>query len=100
LHIGDWVLAASGRYWYMSYIDSFSKDSETVHVTKIARFISGIPEYVKPSPAICSLSLVLQLDSSLLEEDYDSLIDMAIDTGDREWMKELTETKKSSQART
>jgi hypothetical protein len=91
MNIGDWVLAASGRYWYMSYIDSFSKDSETVHVTKIARFISGIPEYVKPSPSICALNLILQLDSSLLKEDYDDLIDLAIGTADRQWFFELRE---------
>jgi hypothetical protein len=91
MKIGDWVLAASGRYWYMSYIDSISKDQETVYVTKVARFIGGIPEYVKPAPAICSLQLIIRLDDNLLKEDYDSLIDLAIDTGDREWMKELSE---------
>ncbi|MGG3450495.1 hypothetical protein ABER98_11520 [Domibacillus aminovorans] len=85
LKAGDWVLAASGGYWYMSYIDSFSQDLETVHVTKIVRFISGIPEYIKPAPATCSLNLIMQLESSLLKEDYDSLIDLAIMTADRQW---------------
>jgi hypothetical protein len=55
MKIGDWILAVSGRYWYMSYIDSISKNQETVYVTKAARFIGGIPEYVKSAPAICSL---------------------------------------------
>ncbi|OAH57756.1 MULTISPECIES: hypothetical protein [Bacillaceae] len=91
MNIGDWVLAASGRYWYMSYIDSFSKYLETVHVTKITRFIRGVPENIKPAPATCSMSLIVPLDSSLLKEDYDSLIDLAIITADKEWFFELRE---------
>ncbi len=73
------------------YCISFSQDLETVHVTKIVRFISGIPEYIKPAPATCSLSLIVQLESSLLKEDYDSLIDLAIITADKEWFFELRE---------
>ena len=91
MNIGDWVLAASGRYWYMSYIDSFSKDLETVHVTKITRFVRGIPENIKPAPATCSISLIVPLDSSLMKEDYDELIDLAIKTEDRPWFLELRE---------
>ncbi len=84
MNIGDWVLAASGRYWYMSYIDSFSKDLETAHVTKITRFVKGMPENVKPTPSTCSMNLIVPLDSSLLKEDYDDLIDLAIMTADRQ----------------
>ncbi|MGG3452065.1 hypothetical protein ABER98_19830 [Domibacillus aminovorans] len=91
LKVRDWVLAASGRYWYMSYIDSFSKNLETVHVTKIARFIRGIPENIKPAPATCSMSLIVPLDLSLLQEDYDELIDLAIMNADKEWFFELRE---------
>ncbi len=91
MNIGDWVLAASGRYWYMSYIDSFSKDLETVHVTRITRFVEGNPENIKPAPATCSMSLIVPLDSSLMKEDYDELIDLAIMTGDRPWFFELRE---------
>ncbi|OKL37015.1 hypothetical protein [Domibacillus mangrovi] len=91
MNIGDWVLAASGKYWYMSYIDSFSRDSETVHVTKITRFVEGIPENIKPAPATCSMRLIIPLDSSLMKEDYDELIDLAIITADKEWFSELRE---------
>ncbi|WP_082193951.1 hypothetical protein [Bacillus sp. 37MA] len=91
MKVGDWVLAASGRYWYTSYIDSFSQDSETVHVTKITRFVRGIPENIKPAPATCSMNLIVPLDSSLLKEDYDELIDLAIMNADKEWFFELRE---------
>ncbi|WP_018392466.1 hypothetical protein [Bacillus sp. 37MA] len=91
MNIGDWVLAASSRYWYMSYIDSFSQDLETVHVTKITRFVRGIPENIQPAPATCSMSLIVPLDSSLIKEDYDELIDLAMKTGDRQWFFELRE---------
>ncbi|MGG3451538.1 hypothetical protein ABER98_17000 [Domibacillus aminovorans] len=60
-------------------------------MTKIVRFISGNPEYVKLASAICSLSLMMQLESSLLKEDYDRLIDLAIMTGDQQWFFELGE---------
>ncbi|MGG3452241.1 hypothetical protein [Domibacillus aminovorans] len=75
----------------MSYIDSFSEDLETVHMTKIARFVRGIPENIKPAPATCSMSLIVPLDSSLLKEDYDDPIDLAIMTADRQWFFELSE---------
>ena len=58
MEVGDWVLADVGRNWSLSYIDSFSADEETLHITRIAKTTNGKPVWVGPVPAICHKSLV------------------------------------------
>ncbi len=94
MQVGDWVLAAAGRHWYLSYIDSFSSDDETVHVTKVARSVKGQPVWVEPEHATCHKSLVGPLNITIPAEDYMEMqkvmIDLALQTGDKQWFSELT----------
>ncbi|WP_018392534.1 hypothetical protein [Bacillus sp. 37MA] len=91
MNIGDWVLAASGRDRYISYIDHFSEDTIAAYVIKVARVIDGEPESMEPTLAIVSLRSISVMNNTLEKEDYQAMIDLAIMTADKEWFFELRE---------
>ena len=92
MQVGDWFLAGVGCNWSLSYSDSFSSDGDTVHITRIARSAQGQPVWIDPVPATCHKSLVTKLETTLPPEDYmemhQLMIDLALQTGDKQWFKE------------
>ncbi|MEM1503739.1 hypothetical protein RG959_10015 [Domibacillus sp. 8LH] len=93
MQVGDWVLAGVGRNWYLSYIDSFSSDGDTVHITRIARSAKRQPVWIEPLPATCHKSLVSATGITMPPEDHmeisQLMIDLALQTGDKQWFEEL-----------
>ena len=94
MQVGDWVLAGVGRNWCLSYIDSFSADGETLHITRIAKTMQGKPGWIDPVPTTCHKSLVGAVGITIPPEDYmemhQLMIDLALQIGDRKWFSELT----------
>jgi len=93
VQIGDWVLAGVGRNWYLSYIDSYSADGETIHITRIAKTTKGKPVWIDPVPATCHNSLVGTVGITIPLEDYmemhQLMVDIALQTKDKQWFEEL-----------
>jgi len=93
LQVGDWVLAGVSRNWYLSYIDSFSIDGETIHITRVAKSMNGKPGWIDPVPATCHKSLIGEVEITIRPEDYmemhQLMIDMALQTKDKQWFEEL-----------
>lgn len=90
---GDWVLARKSNQYYLAYIDFFSRDSQTVYVTRVARTVEGILLRLAHTQAICEIGDVEPLEITLPEEDRacmrDLMVDLALLTKDEKWFTEL-----------
>lgn len=90
--IGDWVKVRLATNWIFGYVDQLSSTG-TVFVRKIyaidgegkKRFYN--PEYNYGS---YEMERVVALGNELDETDLDDLINIALDTQDRDWFLELT----------
>ncbi|OMP66103.1 IDEAL domain-containing protein [Domibacillus epiphyticus] len=90
---GDWVYAVSNNTLVIGYIENISFSRDLIFITKVASYVKGHPVWQKPIRATCSMDSVSHMDVTLEKEDWDSLIDLAIFTGDKEWFHQLTERK-------
>ncbi|KZM54934.1 hypothetical protein A3Q35_13340 [Aeribacillus pallidus] len=90
--VGDWVRFKSGKVEIYGFIDGFSKINDTVFITKVFSVRDKKRVYYewKFSSAQVEKYRLEPIDADLIDEDLNALIDLSLDTKDREWFLELT----------
>ncbi|OKL37788.1 hypothetical protein [Domibacillus mangrovi] len=91
LRSGDWIIAQIDNYHVIGFIESISVARNEVFITKVANYVEGVTHSVKPTPKLFTVDRVGKLNLTLEKEDWDSLIDLAIHTGDERWFDQLAE---------
>lgn len=89
LRNGDWVIAQIDNYQVIGFIESISVARNEVFITKVANYVEGVTHSVKPTPKLFTVDRIEKLPLTLEKEDWDYLIDLAIQTGDERWFDQL-----------
>ncbi|WP_018391950.1 hypothetical protein [Bacillus sp. 37MA] len=88
---GDWVTAQIDNYHVVGFIENISEAHNEVFITKVANYVEGVTHSLKPTPKLFTVDRVEKLPLTLEKEDWDCLIDLAIQTGDERWFDQLVE---------
>ncbi len=91
LRNGDWVIAQIDNYQVIGFIEIISVARNEVFITKVANYVEGVMHSMKPTPKLFTIDRVEKLNLTLEKEDWDCLIDLAIQTGDERWFDQLAE---------
>lgn len=88
---GDWIITQVDNYHVIGFIENISFTRNEVFITKVANYIDGFIQSIKPTPRLFTVDRVEKLHLTLEKEDWDCLIDLAIQTGDENWFDQLAE---------
>lgn len=91
LRNGDWVVAQIDNYQVIGFIENISVARNEVFITKVANCVEGVTHPVKPTPKLFTVDRIEKLHVKLEKEDWDCLIDLAIQTDDEKWFDQLVE---------
>ncbi|MEK5272578.1 IDEAL domain-containing protein [Aeribacillus sp. FSL K6-8394] len=98
INVGDWVRVKVNERYVYGYVDYIS-ESENVYLRKIyTEFINSDEKYFygyRNNLGMFESYRVEKLDQSISDDDLNILIDIALDTNDREWFMELTKRKEA-----
>jgi IDEAL domain len=97
LKVGDWVKVKSGGKYIFGYIAYISKNQKEAQIRKVYSIRKGKRFYYNPKNNLGTFETyrLIKLEQKLYQEDLQILIDIAIDTNDREWFMELTKRKEA-----
>jgi hypothetical protein len=88
---GDWISAKVEKYQVIGFVENISLARNEVFITKIAECVKGETHWIKPTPRLFTVDRVERLHLTLEKDDWDCLIDLAIQTGDERWFDQLSE---------
>ncbi|OMP67303.1 hypothetical protein [Domibacillus epiphyticus] len=88
---GDWIRAKIENYYVIGFVENISFERNKVFITKVAEFIGDKTYWVKPTPKLFTVDRVEKLEVELIKDDWDCLIDLAIQTSDEKWFEQLSE---------
>lgn len=88
---GDWITAQIDNYHVVGFIENISVARNEVFITKVANQVEGVTYAIKPTPKLFTVDRIEELPLTLEKEDWDCLIDLAIQTGDKKWFEQLVE---------
>ncbi len=88
---GDWIITQIDNYHVIGFIENISVARNEVFITKVANYVDGVTQSIKPTPRLFTVDRVEKLNLTLEKEDWDCLIDLAIQTGDEKWFDQLAE---------
>lgn len=86
---GDWIITQIDNYHVIGFIENISEVRNEVFITKVANYVNGVTQSIKPTPRLFTVDRVEKLRLTLEKEDWDCLIDLAIQTGDEKWFDQL-----------
>jgi uncharacterized protein YpiB (UPF0302 family) len=92
VQVGDWVKVKLFGYYLVGFVEYIWDD--TVQITKVLRVSDGELERISQRSGIYDVSQMEPLPSDLKVEDLGALIDIALDTKDEQWFRELTDKQK------
>jgi hypothetical protein len=87
--VGDWVKVRLWGYYLIGFVEYVWEDS--VQITKVFRVEDGEVRRISQRQGTYDVSQVEPLPSDLHPDDIGTLIDIALDTKDEAWFRELTE---------
>jgi hypothetical protein len=91
VRVGDWVIVCLSEYDEIGFVVAIYDYSAVIQKTICIQ--NGKIELVRGRPEKYSLILVNPVPEMIHPEDFNELIDMALDQYDREWFEELTRRK-------
>jgi len=92
IDVGDWVRVKSGGKYIFGYIAYISNNQKEAQIQKVYFIRKGKRFYYNPKNNLGTFETyrLRKLEQKLYQEDLQILIDIALDTKDREWFLELT----------
>lgn len=98
MYVGEWVNVASGDYKDVGYVSNIGCYSGQIEIIKVARIRDGIIEWSKPKQKSYDAGLLKPIGTLLDQlQDKSALINMSLDTKDKEWFEELTKREPSEE---
>jgi hypothetical protein len=94
VQVGDWVKVKRWGYHFVGFVEYIWKNS--IQITNVLRIENGEMQKIGQQPGTYHHSQVEPLPSDLHADDIGTLIDIALDTKDEEWFRELTERVKQN----
>jgi hypothetical protein len=89
VQVGDWVKVKMWGYYLIGFVEYVWKES--IQITKVFRVEDGKVQRISQRHGTYDPSQVEPLPCDIHPDDIGTLIDIALDTKDEEWFRELTE---------
>jgi hypothetical protein len=91
LYVGEWINVAIGDYKAVGYVSHMECYSSQIEIMKVARIKGDIIEWSKPTHGSYDAHRLKPIGTLLDHfQDKSTLINMSLDTKDKEWFEELT----------
>jgi uncharacterized protein YpiB (UPF0302 family) len=87
VQVGDWVKVKRWGYHFVGFVECIWKNS--IQITNVLRIENGEMQKIGQQPGTYHHSQVEPLQCDIHPEDLRTMIDIALDTRDKEWFEEL-----------
>jgi hypothetical protein len=87
VQVGDWVRVRRWGYYMIGFVEYIWKNS--IQITNVLRIENGEMQKIGQQPGTYDPSQVEPLPCDIHPDDIGTLIDIALDTRDKEWFEEL-----------